>query len=631
MLQQIRDKITGWVAAVFIGAIAIVFIFWGIQFESSVNVAAAKVNGEKIPVELVRRAWQDRQTELQQLTRDELPAELVQSEQQRLLDNLIRRELLLQRADELGYRVSDRELVEALQSIPALQVDGVFSRDRYAALLRQQGRSEAAFEAEFRRDLEISQLQNAIAVSAFALPGELDRRVRIVGESREVQLLLLPAADYAAGVTVTDEQVAAHYQQNQAEFRTPETVDLQYVQLTLPEVAAAVEVTEEGLRAFYDQVAGERYATAERRRARHILIEAGDDDAAARARAEKLAEEARGGADFAALASANSDDPGSKAQGGDLGWSTRDSFVAPFAEALFAMNTGEVRGPVKTQFGYHVIKLEAVEPAAQRPFEEVRAELEEDYRREQAQSAFYERSQQLADESFAALGELESVAGKLGLELRTVAGFTRQGGGALGNDRKVIEAAFSDEVLQERHNSPAISVGEETVVVLRATDHKTPAQRPLEEVRADIEATLRNEAASMAAEAAAQAAAAQLAGGATFAEVASGLEAQPTGTMTLSRNAEAMPPELIRAVFGVPAPAAGQSTPGTAVLGNGNVAVFSVSAVHPGTMPDGADPAQIAEFMQQAAGQQGMTEFVAYVAEIERNAKVTRNAQVFDQ
>ena len=295
------------------------------------------------------------------------------------------------------------------------------------------------------------------------------------------------------------------------------------------------------------------------------------------------------------------------------------------------MNTGEVRGPVKTQFGYHVIKLEAIEPAAQRSFDEVRAELEEDYRREQAQSAFYERSQQLADESFAALSELESVSSKLGLELRTVQGFTRQGGGALGNDRKVIDAAFSDEVLQERHNSPAISVGEETVVVLRAVDHKTPVQRSLEEVRAEIEATLRNEAASKAAEAAAQAAAAQLSAGTPFADVASGLKAQATGTMTLSRNAEAMPPELVRAVFGVPAPAIGQSTAGTAVLGNGNVAVFAVSAVRPGTMPTGADPAQVAEFMQQAAGQQGMSEFVAYVAELERNAKVTRNEQVFDQ
>jgi peptidyl-prolyl cis-trans isomerase D len=629
MLQQIRDKITGWFAAFFLGAIAVVFIFWGVQFESSVNVAAAKVNGEKIPVEVLRRAWQERQTELQQATRDELPAEVVKSEQQQLLTRFIRRELLVQRAAELGYRVSDRKLVQALAEIPALQVDGQFSRDRYAALLRAQGRTETDFEAEFRRDLEIGQLQNALVVSAFTLPGELNRRVQLAGETREVQMLMLPVTDYAAGVTVTEEQVARRYEERKADFQTPEMLNIRYVQLNLPDVAAAVQVTEEGLRAFYDQVAAERYVTTERRRARHILVEPGSDDAAAKAEADKLAVEARGGADFAALASANSDDPGSKGQGGDLGWATRDSFVTPFADALFAMKVGEIRGPVQTQFGYHIIKLEEIEAGSQRSFDEVRVELEADYRRDQAQAAFYEQSQALADEAFAALTELESVAKKFNLELKTVAGFTRQGGGALGADRKVIDAAFSDDVLVERQNSPALNVGEESVVVLRVIDHKPPAQRPLAEVRGEIEAGLRDEAAGKAAAEAAKAAAAKLAGGSSLTDVAEPLNAQPTGVMTFSRNAEALPPELTKAVYSVAAPASGRVAAGTASLANGNAVVFVVSAVRPGTMPT-ADAAQITELVRQAAGQQGMIEFSAYVAEIERKAKITRNAQVFD-
>jgi peptidyl-prolyl cis-trans isomerase D len=628
MLQQIRDKITGWFATLFLGAIAVVFIFWGIKFESSVNVAAAKVNGEKIPVEVVRRAWQDRQSELQQATRDELPAELVKTEQQRLLDNFIRRELMLQHAHKLGYRVSDAELARALAAIPALQVDGVFSRDRYAALLRAQGRTEADFEAEFRRDLEITQLQNAIAVSAFALPGELRRRFELMGEARDVQVLLLPADKYAAGVTVTEQQVAARYEQDKARYTTPETVNLQYVQLNLQDVAAGVQVTDEGLHAFYDKVAAERYTTTERRRARHILVESGADDAAAKAKADKLAAEAKAGADFAALAAKNSDDPGSKAQGGDLGWATHDSFVAPFADALFAMKAGEITGPVKTQFGYHVIKLEEVEPGAQRSFDEVRGELEADYRREQAQSVFYERSQVLADESFAALSELDSVAKKLGLPVKTLEGFTRQGGGALGNDRKMIDAAFSDEVLQERQNSPAISLGDESVVVLRVTDHKTPAQRPLADVRTEIEASLRAEEAGKAAEAAAKAAAAKLTGGGAFADVAKELDVQGSGVVTLTRNAETVPPELRKAIFAAAAPAAGKTTAGTARL-NGATAVFLVSAARPGTMPAGDAP-ELAQTVQQAAGQAAVIEFSNYVAELERTAKITKNEKVFE-
>ncbi|MDQ1309235.1 MAG: peptidyl-prolyl cis-trans isomerase [Pseudomonadota bacterium] len=630
MLQKIRDKITGWFAAVFLGAIAIVFIFWGIQFESSVTAAAAKVNGEEISMQAVQRAWQDRQNELQQVLRDELPESLVKTEQQRLLEDFIRRELLVQRAAEAGFRVSDADLVEAIAEIPALQVDGRFSRDRYAAVLRSQGRTETQFENDFRRDLEVSQLSNGIGVSAFALPGELNRRIALEGETRDVEYAVLPAAGFAAGAEVTPGQVAAWYEKNAANLRTPEAVDLQYVRLDLADVEAGVEVTEDALREFYAQVAPERYVSTERRRARHILIEAGADDAAAREKAEQLATRAKGGEDFAALATENSEDPGSKGQGGDLGWATRESFVAPFSEALFAMAPGEVRGPVQTQFGYHVIRLEEVDAAHQRSFEEVRDELEADFRRERAQARFYEQSQALADEAFASLSELDSVAGKLGLTVQSVQGFTRQGGGPpFGAEQKVIDAAFSDEVLQERQNSPAISLGEESVIVLRVTDHQPPAQRPLEEVRAEIEATLRNEAARQAAEAAAKAAVERLAAGGSLSAIATEVGAQTTGPSTFSRGDEAIPLELRKAVFLAPAPAQGQVSHGTAVLANGDAVVFAVKAVRAGSIsPEVA--AQFAESAQRAAQQTALAEFAAYVAELERNAKVTRNSKVFE-
>src|SRR5262245_9957688 len=155
MLQKIRDRVSGWIATIFLGAIAVVFIFWGIRFQGATTTAAARVNGESIPLEKVRRAWQQRQSQLQQQLRDELPAELVQSEQQAMLDDFVRRELLRQRTEDLGYRVGDQKLVDTLGSIPGLQVDGKFSRDRYAALLRQQGRTETSFEAELRDDLQI--------------------------------------------------------------------------------------------------------------------------------------------------------------------------------------------------------------------------------------------------------------------------------------------------------------------------------------------------------------------------------------------------------------------------------------------------------------------------------------------
>ena len=631
MLQQIRDKITGWFAAVFLGAIAVVFVFWGIQFESSSNVAAAKVNGESISAEQVRRAWQQRQTELQQSMRDELPPALIKEEQAKLLRDSVRREVLVQHVNKMGYRVSDRAIVNQLEQIPALQVDGKFSRDRYAALLRQQGISEAEFEAEFRRDLQLGQLQNGFGVSAFVTPGEVKRRVELEGESREIDYVTIPAAKFAGQAVVTPADVLAMYEKNKASYRTEETVSLQYLQLKLSDVAAAVSVTEEGLREYYEQVAAERFQEPERRRARHILIESGTDDAAARKKAEDVFAQAKAGGDFAKLAAQYSDDPGSKAQGGELGWSTRESFVKPFADALFAMQAGEIRGPVKTQFGYHVLQLEEVSAPQQRSFEEVRAELEAEYRNEQAQSLFYERSQQMADESFASLSELDTVAKKLGLPVQAVETYTRRGGGPFGADRKVIEAVFSDDVLQQRQNSPAINFGDDSAIVLRVTDHKPSRQRSIDEMRPELEAALRAQAVRKAALAAASAEAARLNGGASFAEVAKGLGLQPAGAVTLTRTSETTPESLIKAAYAVPRPTPGKVSSGTAVLPGGDIALFVVTDVKSGALPTTPDAgALVTQLAQQVAGQSAGIEFSAYVAELVRNAKVRLNEKVFE-
>jgi len=632
MLQQIRDKITGWFASLFLGAIAVVFIFWGIRFESGPASAAAKVNGESIPVEQVRRAWQERQTELQQAARNELPEAVVKAQQKKLLEEFVNREVLVQHVNAMGYRVSDADIAREIEAIPALQVDGKFSRDRYAALLRAQGRTEADFEMEFRRDTQIAQLRNGIGISSFVTPGELGRRISLEGQTRDIDYYTIASAPFAAGVVVTPAQVQAYYDASKAKFVTPETVSLQYVELKAADVAATIAVTDEALHQYYDQVAPERYLDPERRRARHILVESGADDAAAKQKAGQVYASAKAGEDFAKLASANSDDPGSRAQGGDLGWATRESYVQPFAEALFSMQKGEIRGPVKTQFGYHVILLEDLQPAHQRGFDEVRAELEADYRSEQAQSLFYEKSQQLADDAFASLSELDSVAKKHGMTLQTIEGYTRQGGGSFAGNRKVIDAVFSAEVLQERQNSPAINVTDDDVVILRVTDYKPTAQRPLDDVRAELEATLRQQGARTAAEVAALADAVKISSGAAFADVAKESGLAPAGATTVGRTTEGVAPALLKAVFTAARPAPGKATGGTAVLANGDVAVFVVSAVRAGTAPTTGPDAemQLAQIAQKTAGAAARADFAAYVKELERTAKIKLNEQVFE-
>jgi peptidyl-prolyl cis-trans isomerase D len=632
MLQTIRDKINGIIAILFLGAIAVVFVFWGIDFQSGAPSYAAKVDGESIAIDTVRRAWQQRQSQLQQMLRDELPDDMVKSQQEALLDQFVRQALLVQRARDYGYHIDDATLAKRLMEFPQFQVDGKFSKDRYNAMLRASGLSEPRFESDLQADLLVDQLQSTVTASAFVAPYELERRYAIEKQQREIDYALIAASQFAPGITVTEEQIEKFFKENQSRFLLPETVDVQYVELTRDRAAGGVEVTDQALRDYYDEVK-ERFQSPERRRGRHILITAADgvDDAAAQKKAEELTAKAKGGADFEQLAKDNSKDPGSAAQGGDLGWAERGMFVGPFEDALFSMKPGEIRGPVKTEFGYHVLKLEETEAGHEKSFEEARAELEAEYRRDRSQTLFYDDSQKLADLAFSTLTELDSVAKTMNLPLETVKGFTREGGGELGAEPEIIEAVFSEDVLDRRQNSPLVTIGEDRVLVLRVTDHKQAEPRPLEQVRAQIEQELRTKAAREAAAQKGADAVARLQKGEPWSEVASALGLQPVGKRFVTRQDAVAPPAVLRAAFQAPSKDLSTENPHFAgvTTDDGNYAVFAVSGVR------NADPATEASAEKDARTrrleqQLGREEFDAYVAEAERRADIVKNEKVFE-
>ena len=631
MLQTIRDKTAGWIAGFIIGAIAIVFVFWGIDFQSGSASVAAEVDGERIPVETVRRAWQQRQSQLQQMLRDELPPDMAKAQQSALLDQYIQQTLLTKRANDLGYKVSDEALAKRVMEIPQFQVDGKFSADRYNALLRSNGLTETRFEADLQTEIMVEQLQTGVVDSSFALPYELERRYALEKQQREVDYALVAANDFLPTVTVTDEQIQKYYEQNSNQFLTPETVDLQYIELTRQQAESAVSVTEPALKDHYEQIK-DRFQTSERRQARHILITATDglDDAAAQKKAQELTDKAKSGADFAQLAKENSKDPGSAPQGGDLGWAERGMFVGPFEDALFSMQPGEIRGPVKTQFGYHVLKLENVEAGHQQTFEEARAEVEAEFRKDKAQTGFYDESQTLGDTAFAALTELESVAKKMNLPLREVKGFTREGGGELGADPEVIKAAFSEDVLERGQNSPVLAVGEDKAVVLRVAAHNPAKPRPLAEVRSQIESRLRSQAARDAAAAKGAEAVARLQKGESWdALAASGLK--PVGKRFVTRDDSIAPRAVLNAAFSASKSQISETKPyvqGVAT-DDGNYAVLAVTQVRNAEAT--AEPeAQRTARKAQAERRLGNEELTAYVEEAERNADIVRNEKVFE-
>lgn len=632
MLQKIRDKVSGWVATLFLGAVAVVFVFWGIDFQSKSSTFAAKVDGEKIPVETVRRAWQQRMSQMQQMMQGEIPPDIIKSQQKALLDQFVRQTLLTQRARENGYHVSDNALARRVMEIPQFQADGKFSADRYHALIQQSGMTTAKFEADLKTELLVTQIQNAVIDSAFVTPAELQRRYRLEKQERELDYVLIAASSFSDQIKLTDAQIQSWYDGHKSDYLTPETVDLEYLELTRASAESSVTVTDQALKDYYEQ-SKERFESPERRKARHVLITATDglDDAGAQKKAQEIADKAKAGADFAQLAKDNSKDPGSAQQGGDLGWAQRGMFVGPFEDTLFAMQSGEIRGPIKTQFGYHVIRLDEIEAGKLRTFDDVRPELEAEYRKDQSQKLFYDQSEKMGEQAFAALTELAPVARTLNLPLHTLKGFTRQGGGELGADANAIEAAFSDDVMERRQNSPLVAIGEDRAVVLRVTDHKPAEPKLLAEVRAQIETLLRTNLTREAAAKQGSSMIERLQKGESWATVTAASGQAGVGRRFVNRQDAIAPPAVIRAAFAASPSRISADKPFYAgiVTDDGNYAVYALTAVRAGD-PAAEAAGDRSKRRLQVERQRGNEEFAAYLDEAEQKADVVRHENVFE-
>ncbi len=632
MLQTIHDKLKGWLAGVVLGVIGLVFVFWGINWTLTPPSYAAKVNGSEIPSTEIRQAYQQQLAQFERQAAAPLDDAQRTALKKRVLDDYVNTEALVTRADELGYRVSDQELLEDMAQIPAFQVNGKFDRVHALAVLRAQGRSVAEIEALFRRDVKLRQLDLALNSSSFVTATELARLRALTRQQRELAWLTLPAAKYAAEATPDDAAIKAYYDAHKSEYMTPETVNLRYVEVSLAELATHVSVDDAQLKAFFEEQKAktpERYSQPEQRRVRHILLQLADpkEDAAVKAKAEAILKRAQGGEDFAKLAKENSQDPGSAQQGGDLGWSERKVFVAPFADAAFSMKEGEIRGPVKTQFGYHILKLEGIQPATAKTFEQAKSELETDYRRNEADRLFNAAQDQLADAALQNTTDIDVAARKAGLTVHDIPDFSRTaGGGELGKSPAVLEAAFSQDVL-DGHLSPMVEVDKGRGVVLRATDHKLPQQKPLEAVRTDIIAAWKKQRGAELAAAVAADAVKRLTAGESWDSVAKALGATPQPPKFVARADQAVPLEIRRQAFDEPKPASGPIY-ATVALGTGDAAVLALSAVRED--PTGDPKQQQVQMQLEFAQEAASTEARSYAAAARADAKVTLNLRAVD-
>ena len=632
MLQRIRDSLQGqrWLAYLVLGALAVVFAAWGAYGIVNLNFGgsnfAAEANGSKISLEDARTIWLRQQSMWQQrLGGSELPAPLRARLQDQVLESLIRRALLTERSHDLGYRVSNQALLEAVQSETAFQVDGKYDPQAAKAALAQAGVSLETYTQQLRTDLQQLQLEGGIRASDFVTPSEFARLTELEDQQREVRYLVLPADRFRSAAAIDAAAVQAYYKQHLPQYMRPESVDLQYAELRLEALAAQQEVSDADLRAEYDKQKS-RLEVPEKRHARHILI-TGKDDATALALAQQVLSQAKSGKDFGALAKQYSQDPGSAQNGGDLGWAERSTFVKPFADALYGMSAGEIAGPVKTQYGYHIIRLEEIQRGKSKSFEEARPELEAQLRRARATDRFGEIQEQLQTKLGEPGADLSGLAQQFHLQPGEVKEFVKGAGGVpFGAAPQLQELLFGDPPLAAGQLGGPVLLGDDRLVIFKVREHRKPEPQPLAEVRESIVAAITKEQGTQAALGAAQRGREELLKGASFDTVAQGLKVSADPAHFIGRNDPSVPAQVREAAFALARPT-GKPQFQALALNDGGAALLAVSAVRTAPTQDGeARTGRV----QQESERLGTAAALAYVDEVRRTASVRKNPKAFD-
>lgn len=497
MLHFIREKAQGWVAWLIVGLISIPFALWGLDsyLTGGNDIVVATVNGDDINQSDLQRSLQQYRDQMRNTLGDDFDPQMFQGSAVRLaiIDDLIEQRLILDTAKELGQRIPDGQIAQFIRGTEAFQVDGQFDMEQYQMVLGRAGFTPSAYEAQLRNDLLSQQLIQYIDRSALASDHEMQRLLRLENQQREIAYGVLSINRYLDEVTLDDNAAREYYEANQAAYTAPEQVSVNYIRLSADKLAEAIEVEEDELKAFYADNR-EQFVGPEQRRASHILIQG--DSAEAKAKIEDLAQQLKEGADFAELAKAHSQDSGSSETGGDLGFFQRDVMAPAFEEAVFALEVGEISEPVQTEFGYHLIKLTDIDSPAGADFADVRDQIEQQYRRQMARQQFFDMADQLANLTYENPESLAVAAEALSLPIEKTGLFTRNGGSeGVSANPKVVEAAFSEDVLNQDLNSPVLELGETDLLVIRKNEYIPAKPLPFESVGPAIEEQLRYEAA----------------------------------------------------------------------------------------------------------------------------------------
>ncbi|WP_312913179.1 SurA N-terminal domain-containing protein [Stutzerimonas nitrititolerans] len=615
MLQNIRDNSQGWIAKTIIGIIVVLLALTGFEaiFNSSGNARnAAEVNGEEISLDELNQAVNMQRRQLMQQLGSDFDASLFDDKLMRdsALGALIDRTLLLQGARDADFAFSQAALDQLILQTPEFAVDGVFNAARFDQVIQQMGYTRMQFRQLLEQEMLIGQLRAGISGSGFVTDQQIERFAQLERQTRDFASITV-AADSSA-VQVSDEEARQYYEANTERFRSPEQVVLEYVELNKEAYFDEVDASEEELQELYRQQIGN---LAEQRRAAHILIEVdGTSDAEAKAQLEEIAAQLAAGGDFATLAKEHSDDPGSANEGGDLGYAGPGVYDPAFEDALYALKEGQVSTPVRSEFGWHLIKLLGLQSPEVPSFESMKPELERELKAQQVEQRFVEVTKELENLAFES-ADLEQPAQELGLTVKSTEPFGREGGEGIAANRQVIQAAFSDEVLMDRANSSVIELDPDTVVAVRIKQHLEPEVQAFEAVRDGIFEQLQHSKAAEQARSEGEKLLATLREGGE-------VEGQWQSVEAATRGQDGVAPAVLQTVFRMPKPEGENSTFSGVTLASGDYVVIRLNGV---SEPDGELSAEEKQnYRRFLASRSGQQDFAAYREKQHAEAKIER-------
>ncbi|MEM9742619.1 MAG: SurA N-terminal domain-containing protein [Pseudomonadota bacterium] len=640
MLEQFRQGTQGIGFKIIVGLLVVVlavFGFGGFNLFAPTDPSVATINGTSISQQ---RLQQESQRQLQQLAAQFganfdpslIDPAIVQSQ---ALNRLITQELLAQTADRLKLGIAESSISDTLRDNPNFQIDGTFDEDTFRRTVGLAGYTPKGFLETLRRDLTLDRLSQGLIESTVVPRWEIDEAARFMAQRRTVAHLDFTPAAFRESVTVTDQEVEDYYADRLDQYLTPLSVTAQYVQLSVDDLLDDPDITvaETDIQARFDEELVQFADTAELRDSSHILLQINDDrsEEEAFAEIEALRAELEGGADFASLAQARSEDPGSKLQGGSLGPVGKNIFDPDFEAALWALESpGDLSSPVKTAFGVHLIRLEGIETQPAPVLADRRADIVANLKREAAVGLLDERARELDSLAFENPDSLDELVAFTGGSLREATGITEGSGEGPFAESAVREALFSSDVLDAGANSPALRLADGTVLVARVMDQQPPEQKPLDSVAEEIRTLLVSERAEDRMREAQAAALAALKAGAATDAVANeyGLSWNVVENLTQS-TADGLDRGILRAAFLAPAPAANDKTIVEADLSTGGRSILAVSDVRFGDY-NALSEAEQADLRRALRSRTEQSDFLSVYRTIEDGSNVTRPEALLD-